>query len=225
VTIKSVILNRGNCKMPESGISGHLPQTLKFGQTYISSAAGCNLIEVQVTTDQGIATFTPATVEQPTQQPSVSTAPVIPNGDNTMNAPPQTAAEDPYQDAYFKGQMVEFTHEFSDFLTSIQSIYFAGACKVLDANNLAILVISKRTTFVRQWLDKGIAANPYAYNHSANGKLVDAIDPDLDNGIAKAARDGAAQGRPDQCLYWSEHPEVIYAIRQAAYAAAIGSMH
>ena len=55
LTIKSVVVNRGNCKNED--MRGRLPQVLKFGQRYISMAL-CNPLEVEVTTELGSSTFT-----------------------------------------------------------------------------------------------------------------------------------------------------------------------
>jgi hypothetical protein len=55
LTIENVVVNRGHCQTRDS--AGHIPQPLKFGQRY-KSINLCNPIEVQVTTDQGSATFT-----------------------------------------------------------------------------------------------------------------------------------------------------------------------
>jgi len=54
LTIKNVIVNRGNCKTQQS--SGRLPQVIQFGQKYMATVY-CNPIEVQVTSDQGVSTF------------------------------------------------------------------------------------------------------------------------------------------------------------------------
>ena len=58
VEVRDVIANRGNCPMMEHRKAG-FPHQLKFGQKATAGfTASCNLVEVEVVTDQGNWSFT-----------------------------------------------------------------------------------------------------------------------------------------------------------------------
>lgn len=60
LTIRRIITNRGNCRLQgvRSETNPSTPWRFKFGQRYTASAVSCDPVEVQVTTDQGVAVFT-----------------------------------------------------------------------------------------------------------------------------------------------------------------------
>lgn len=52
VTIKNVVINRGNCSIVD--YKNRLPAIMGYGQTWeIYTSSGCNVIEVSVDTDHG----------------------------------------------------------------------------------------------------------------------------------------------------------------------------
>ena len=50
VTIKDVLVNKGNCRM---SFNTEFPYNLKYGEKYATSGVICNVIQVDVITDQG----------------------------------------------------------------------------------------------------------------------------------------------------------------------------
>ena len=119
-------------------------------------------------------------------------------------AQPRSEQPDPYADSYANEVVARYRQHRVEFLNTIRNIYFAVGCKVLASEGNALPLIHNMGAVLNQEAIKG---GIY-------------FDEKLDGQMRDAAREGMTRAsQAAECDYWRQHPDAVYAMRQAAGAA------
>jgi TPR repeat protein len=110
---------------------------------------------------------------------------------------------DPYADSYKRGMTDDYVQQRETVLDLVRLIYFALGCKVFD----------DEADIYPLWRSQVYAIGEKSYRFGEYDKnLIPLSDQAKRDGYARASQSGA-------CDYWHQHPEAVYAVRQAAQAA------